>query len=404
MAKPPVVTFERAVRRRVKLKMLLIGATNSGKTYGALALATALWPGKVALGDSEHDRSEYYADDFEFDRAPIADRTPAGYMATILAAHAAGYECVILDSLSHAWNDLRERKEDEERSNPKANGFTLWNKYGKEWEALLRCILETDIHVIATARSKMVYEQVDIGGGKKRIEKLGAAPQVRDMTEYEFAVTLDILGSHRATVLKDNTGAFEAEYHDLCSPELAKAVRAWLVKGADPKPRPVSSVVEDEDEREDDGAPAPRGKWDVPPPLVLTEALNYVCPGKPGELGGAAGRVLSELSPKMLRQLVKFFGATERADRFARELEALRLVLPWADERAAKAAEPTAPAAAAPEPVPTPVAEPAAPVAAAPAPASEPAPEPEPEPAPEPVAAGVAGSLFDEDEDDGLPF
>lgn len=395
----PTLTFTKAVRRRVKIKALLMGPTNAGKTYGALALATAMFPGKVALIDSEHDRSEFYADDFAFDRLSLPDPLPATYAAAIEAAEAEGYDCVIVDSLTQGWESIRRRKDAEEAARPSINTWTNWAKYGKEWESLMRVILESNLHVIATSRSKMAYEQVEGANGKKKIEKLGMAPIVRDNTEYEFAVTLEILASHQASVLKDNTRVFaEGELHDLTDTRIATRLRAWLERGAEPAPRPAR--VAEEDGEGEGRAADPAEKWNRPAPLVLTEALNLIVPGNPGALGGFAGNALSAIPADGLRRLAAYFGDEKRAATYARELEGLRLVLPWAETEATKAAA----RAAQPEPSPAP--------SPAPAPAPPPAPAPAPPPAPVPAAVGAApDDLFSRDaieavlndDDDGLP-
>lgn len=234
--------FRRATRQAVKLKVLAMGPSGSGKTMGALRIAESITP-KIALIDSENDRSGYYADSIEFDSLSLHDHTPNGYMEAIQAAIEAGYEIVIIDSLSHAWLNVLDRKEAYDRANPRSNSYTNWKLFGAEWERLIRFILDAPIHVIATARSKQAYELVE-DNGKKRPEKMGLAPQIREGTEYEFALVFDLFPSHMARVTKDNTGRFdrgEAVLWNLCDGSVGAELRDWL-QTAKPVARPTPAT------------------------------------------------------------------------------------------------------------------------------------------------------------------
>jgi hypothetical protein len=235
------IQFKRATRAIVKLKALIMGPSGSGKTLGALTLANAIAPGKVAVIDSENDRSSYYADRIEFDVLSLPDANPKTYMAAIDAAVAAGYEAVVIDSISHAWKNILDRKDLWDKANPKEK-FTSWNTFGTEWEKLVRHILEAPIHLLATARSKQAYEKVD--GGK--IEKLGMQPMVRDGSEYEFALVFDLSATHMARATKDNTGRFDGEtaLWNLCDGKVGAELKDWLAIGT-PLPQPSGALMKD---------------------------------------------------------------------------------------------------------------------------------------------------------------
>lgn len=238
-------TFQRAQRAQVKLKALHIGPSGSGKTKGALAIATRLAPEKVALIDSENGRSSYYADEFVFDALLLDSHKPKAYQDAIDAAVAAGYGICVIDGLSHAWQDVLDRKEAYDRANPSSNSYTNWKIFGAEWEKLVRHILEAPIHIIATARSKQAYELVTDDRGKKRPEKLGLQPTIREGTEYEFALVFDILPSHKARATKDNLGIFgeEESLWDLCDPKVSASLAAWLASGKPFVTPPVPSIM-----------------------------------------------------------------------------------------------------------------------------------------------------------------
>lgn len=341
-------TFTKAVRERVKLKALLTGPSGSGKTFGALALATAMAPGKVAMIDSEHDRGLYYADTFEFDRLALPNLKYETYMAALDAAVQAGYEVVVLDSLSHAWEELLERKSAEEARNPKANSYTLWNKYGEMWGDLIRKILECPVHLICTSRSKQAYEQVKDERGKTVVQKVGMAPQVRDGVEYEFALVFDLLISHSASVSKDNTQLFDmAETYDLTDSVLARKITAWVNGGVEAPARPLPTRTRDEAavlQAENDAQPGPADRWKQPPlppraappalvpVLTIEDARAIVCKKKP----------LSEHTIGSLTVIITGIEGASADDRakYARLLQAAQLVRTWkiAEENAALSA------------------------------------------------------------------
>jgi hypothetical protein len=237
--------FKRAQRVAVKVKALFMGPSGAGKTIGAIKVAAGL--GSVAVIDSENDRSQYYADAVEFDVLSLTEHTPKAYMAAIDAAVVAGYDVVVVDSLTHAWQNVLDRKEAYDRANPRSNSFTNWKVFSGEWDKLVAHILYAPIHVIATARSKQAYEQVE-QDGKKQVKKMGMAPILREGTEYEFALVFDILPSHRAEAIKDNTGKFDTSattLWDLCDGSVPKALTAWMAgaKPAPPKPTPDTMTL-----------------------------------------------------------------------------------------------------------------------------------------------------------------
>lgn len=233
-------TFKRAQRQAVKLKELHTGPSGSGKTKGALAIATALFPGKVAGIDSENDRMLYYADQYEFEHLSLESHKPSDYIAAIDLAVSEGFSIAVIDSLSHAWQNVLDRKNLYDKQNPSKNSYTTWATFGTEWDKLIRHILDAPIHIIATARSKQAYELVENDRGKKEPIKLGMAPQVREGAEYEFALVFDLNLTHRAKCMKDNTGLFDDEtaMWDLCDPKTAKKLGAWLAGGAPAAPKP----------------------------------------------------------------------------------------------------------------------------------------------------------------------
>jgi len=228
--------FRKAEKRQAKLRLALCGPSGSGKTYSALLIAQGLAPkGRIALVDTEAGSGELYADMTAYDVAPLSSPyTPSRYIEIIEAAGAAGYDVLIIDSLSHAWAgeggvlELHDRAAAAVR-----NSFAAWREVTPQHNALVEAILAAPLHVIVTMRTKTAYEVIDEGGKKKPV-KIGLAPVQRDGLEYEFTLVMDIsTEGHIATATKDRTQLFDGQ-HFLPDPSTGEALRDWLETGKDP--------------------------------------------------------------------------------------------------------------------------------------------------------------------------
>lgn len=192
------VMFVPATKLESRLRLGLCGTSGSGKTYTALAIATALG-GKVAVVDTEHGSAAKYSDTFTFDVLNLTSFEAEKFTAAIRAAESAGYTSIVLDSLSHAWmgtGGTLDQVEEAKRRNP--NSFTAWRDPSKQHTDLIESILHSRLHAIATMRSKTEYViEEDARTGKKVPKKVGMAPVQRDGMEYEF----DVVGDMQAGVL-----------------------------------------------------------------------------------------------------------------------------------------------------------------------------------------------------------
>jgi hypothetical protein len=240
------IQFTKATRRAVRLKVGVDGPSGSGKTLGALALAHGITNGgRIAVADSENGSAALYADRFAFDTVTLAEPRPDTYRAVIDAAASAGYDALVIDSLSHAWLATLGDKEDHDRSNPKSNQWTNWRLFGPKWDALMQHILQAPLHIVATMRSKQAYEQVD-SGGKKQVVKLGLQPQVRNGAEYEFGIVFSVNQAHRAEASKDRTGLFADRMLDLCDPNLHAELSRWMNLGGPEVPQAARPSAPDQ--------------------------------------------------------------------------------------------------------------------------------------------------------------
>lgn len=230
--------FHKAQRRKAYLRLALCGPSGSGKTLGALRLAQGLG-GSIAMIDTEHGSGELYADVCDYDVAPLdAPYSPERYIERIEGAEKAGYELLIIDSLSHAWSgeggilDIKDKVEKASRS---ANGFAAWREVTPEHNRLVEKILAAKLHVIVTMRTKTAYEIQQDEKGRSKPVKIGLAPVQRDGMEYEFTAVMDLsIDGHIATATKDRTRLLDGRPMQLDT-SVGENLREWLESGVDPE-------------------------------------------------------------------------------------------------------------------------------------------------------------------------
>lgn len=233
--------FVKAQRQRVHIKIAVTGPSGSGKTYSALRMAFGLAgkAGRVAFIDTENGSGSLYADLGDYDVMEItAPFTAQKYVSAINDAVAAGYEVLIIDSLSHVWagdGGLLDQKS--ARDARGGNSFSNWADVTKLHEQLKSALLQSPIHLIATMRSKQDYVLDQGQNGKSTPRKVGLAPIQRDGMEYEFTTVFDVDMSHTAATSKDRTGLFTDEVSQITE-QHGQRLKGWLAGGAAQVPAP----------------------------------------------------------------------------------------------------------------------------------------------------------------------
>lgn len=227
--------FKKATKQQSKLRLAISGPSGSGKTLGALKVASGLAK-KIAVVDTEHGSASLYSDIVPFDVLELAPPfSPERFIEAINGAAQAGYDCIIIDSISHEWTgaggilDIHDRIC---RSGKGGNSYTAWADVTPRHNAMLDAILRAPLHIIATLRSKTEYVLQDVGG-KSVPRKLGMAPIQRDGLEYEFSLVLDLsLDKHLATATKDRTSLFDGKDPQPLSADTGRTLIDWLNTGA----------------------------------------------------------------------------------------------------------------------------------------------------------------------------
>ncbi len=231
--------FRPATRQKVKLRMAIDGVSGSGKTFSALRFAFALGR-KVAVINTESGAVEKYlglAPDgtpFQFDVCELSDFAPTKYTEAILAAGSAGYEVVVIDSLSHAWSGSGGALELKDRKG--GNSYIAWKDITPMHNAMIEAILRSPCHVIATMRSKTEYILETDDRGRTIPRKMGMAPIQRQGMEYEFDLYCSIDSEHIMRVSKSRCPDVADALTVKPGASFLDPVIRWLNDGSDADP------------------------------------------------------------------------------------------------------------------------------------------------------------------------
>ena len=239
--------FEKAMRKKAKLRLALTGPSGSGKTYSALLVAKGIG-GRIAVIDTEKGSASLYSDVAEFDVLELDPPfTPERFIEAISAAEQAGYDSLIIDSITHEWGGVGgclELVDTIAKTKYRGNSWSAWSEINPRHRAFLDAILRSSMHIIATMRSKTETAQVE-ENGRKKVAKLGMKSEQRDGVEYEFTTVLDIgHETHHAIASKDRTKLFGNADPVVLSEKTGKQLLNWLESGANPAEESLRAFTE----------------------------------------------------------------------------------------------------------------------------------------------------------------
>ena len=147
------------------------------------------------------------------------------------AAVEAGYKVLIIDSMTHEWkwlNDVHDKMP--------GNSFTNWGKLKPRHHKFMDKVLNSPIHIIATARGKDDWVLED-KNGKQVPKKVGMGQQQDKDISYEYTVSLMIAqDTHVASADKDNTKLFDGRFEVLTEKDGVRLYE-WANKGEAPAPK-----------------------------------------------------------------------------------------------------------------------------------------------------------------------
>lgn len=226
------VFYKPAQRKNAKLRLAISGPTGAGKTYGALMLAKGIG-GRIAVADTENSSAELYEDIVPFEHANLQPPyTPEKFIDAIKAAEKAGFDTLIMDSITHEWSGVGgclELVDKLSSTTFRGNSWGAWSEVTPRHRKFIDAMLQSSINIIVTLRSKMETVQVE-KNGKKKVEKVGMKAEQRDGIEYEFTTVLDLTHDNFAMATKDRTRLF-MDARPLTEAD-GIALKEWLTSGS----------------------------------------------------------------------------------------------------------------------------------------------------------------------------
>ena len=220
--------FKKATKKQAKLRLALFGVSGSGKTYSALRLAKGLG-GSIAVIDTENHTACKYSDRFDFDVCEC-EKASINNIVNLLN-EASEYDVLIIDSLTHAWDELLDEVNRTAKTKFGGNSWSAWSEGTPKQRAFIKVLLDFKGHLIVTMRSETSWEVTENDKGKKVPVRIGTAPKQGKSIEYEFDMLMQLSQDHSALVLKDRTGKYQDECIDLIDEELGKQLGEWLSDG-----------------------------------------------------------------------------------------------------------------------------------------------------------------------------
>lgn len=230
--------FKKAKREKSYVRIGLMGPPGSGKTYTGLKLLHYMGCKQIGVIDSERGSAKLYAGEqlsdgvvFDFDVAELEVFSVENYLEAIAGAKKAGFDGLVIDSLTHAWagvGGLLEFVDKKSRASNSGNSYTAWRDATPKHNQLIDAILSYPGHVVGTLRTKMEYVLEEDSKGKKVPRKVGMAPIQREGLEYEFTIVGDFVEPERLAITKTRCSALAGGVFDKPGREIAEALMAWL--------------------------------------------------------------------------------------------------------------------------------------------------------------------------------
>lgn len=230
-------TFTPATKDEAKARAAFTGPSGAGKTYTALIVASTLGT-KVAVIDTERGSASKYADEFSFDKLNLQSFEPHTLCQALAAAGAAGYDVVIVDSLTHFWSGtggMLEQVDSAAKRGYGGNSFGGWKEARPQERQMIDALVSYPGHVIVTMRSKTDYVIEEDQRGRKVPRKVGLKPEQREGIEYEFDIVGDLDHENTLVITKSRARTIANRVIPKPNAEFAQEIAAWLGDG---KPNP----------------------------------------------------------------------------------------------------------------------------------------------------------------------
>jgi hypothetical protein len=238
-------TFSKATKKAAKGRIAIDGPSGSGKTYTSLMLARILGD-RVAVIDTEHGSASKYADMFEFDTLHLNRYSPQVLIEALASAATAGYDVVVIDSLSHFWmgTDGMLEQVDKAAKRSGGHGMSGWKEMRPVERQMVEALLAYPGHVLCTLRVKTDWVEGEGRNGKRQMLKVGTKAEQREGLEYEFDLVASMDLGNELTVVKSRCQALSGEIVHRPGRDFAETFKAWLDDGVEAGPSIYEQVLD----------------------------------------------------------------------------------------------------------------------------------------------------------------
>lgn len=186
--------LQKITKKDARCTTLIYGKYGSGKTVTALKLAQGIGK-KIALLDTEGRRSAVYLDQYKFDAFDLSHTNkPTDYADAIDQLDKEGYDVIILDSISEAWDGTNggvlataadlEREPEEGEKKKTVRGQLKWALAKDGWNRMLAAMRTVKAAMIVTAKEKEAFD----AASKKSTGEF--VPVMEKSTPYWFDAVL----------------------------------------------------------------------------------------------------------------------------------------------------------------------------------------------------------------------
>lgn len=224
--------LKQSKKKQVRLRLGISGASGFGKTKSALLLAYGMtndWS-KIAVIDTENSSASLYSDLGNYNVLDLSPPySPERYMQAIEICEKSEIDVIIVDSITHEWNgtggclDIHEKL---------GGRFQDWANITPRHQAFISKILQSNCHIITTARRKTDYSLDTGSNGKTQVIKHGTKEITREGFEYELTINFELINeNHLAKASKDRTGLFMNQPEFIINAETGKKILAWCISG-----------------------------------------------------------------------------------------------------------------------------------------------------------------------------
>ncbi|ONK09500.1 ATP-binding protein [Streptomyces sp. MP131-18] len=230
--------FRPATKEQAKARVALMGVSGSGKTWTGLAMANGLAAGgRLAVIDTERGSASKYVgiNGVQFDTLQMYRYDPRDLVKALAAAAKAGYDAVLIDSLSHFWKGTDGTLEQVDRAKGRYgnNSFAGWKEGTPMQNQMIDALLTYPGHVVATMRSHTEWVLQENERGKKEPKQMGMRAEQRKGVEYEFDVVGSMDVDNTLTFLKSRCPALHKQIvKEPDGGHVAKQLLDWLEDGA----------------------------------------------------------------------------------------------------------------------------------------------------------------------------